>query len=492
MIVSRTPAVNAFLNGKILKHFINGEWVESEATSTVIDPSDGNSLADVSMGTEEDTKHAVQSADSAFPAWSGLSASERAVYLHRLADLIEKHAEDLAQLEALDVGKALVNARGFDIPFGVECLRYFATLAPQVPCDVPLALPHIEARTHRAPYGVCGFIFPWNFPYNLLLWGIVPALAAGNTVVIKPAELTPLSTLYVCKLAEEAGFPKGVINVVVGKGRVVGTAMMEHPLVRRISFTGSTSVGRAVGEVCGRRLIPCKLELGGKGAAVVYDDVDPKAVAQALAGAITLNTGQVCCTATRWFVHKRVYDEFVNHAVETLKSTKIGRSLDDSTGMEPVVSAMQKSSIEEYLNKGIEQGAKPVLLESAYVPEDLSQGYYLAPSLLEGDTSNICYSEELFGPSAYLVPFDDASDVIGTVNRLEYGLANSIWTADIKRANRVAEQLLCGNSWINAHNVFAYGLPYGGYRMSGLGGDVNSPETYYDYLHSQSIARPLA
>jgi aldehyde dehydrogenase (NAD+) len=421
-----------------------------------------------------------------------LQPEDRASALHRFANELERHSTELAQLESLDVGKPVSAAEGFDVPFGIECFRYFADLSMQAKYNVPLHLKSFEARTWRAPYGVCGFIFPWNFPFTLLCWGIAPALAAGNTVVVKPSEITPLTTLYAAQIAAKAGLPAGVFNVVVGKGNEAGVALSSNQRIKRMSFTGSPEVGRAVGEQSGRNLIPCKLELGGKGAAVVLDDVDVDTVANQLAGAITLNTGQVCCTATRWMIHDKIYDRFVNQVSEALKAIKVGPGLDRDTQMGPLVSDAQRKRVLGYLERGRQGGARTILKGGAIFPEGASEGFYVAPALLEGAGNNVCCREEIFGPCAYLLKFNDEESAIATVNELPYGLANSVWSSDLARANRVAERLVAGNNWINAHNLFAYGLPYGGVNLSGMGGGVNSPETFYDYLRPQTIARPLS
>ncbi len=486
-------SVKEFLDRDPLPFYIGGAWSSGVKGKIwdVLNPSDGSLLTRVSLGDEDDVNEAAEAAHKAFPGWSGTDPGERAVLLHRLADLMERDFDTLAQLESLDVGKALVNSEGFDIPFGIECVRYFADLSTRISYSVPLPVKNIEARSIRVPYGVCGFIFPWNFPFDLFNWGVMPALAAGNTVVVKPSEITPLTTLYICKLAEEAGFPAGVINVVVGTGPVVGAALTGHPLVRRMSFTGSPGVGKLVGKTCGERLIPCKLELGGKGAAVVFDDVDVDETAAGLAGAITLNTGQVCCTATRWIIHENIYDRFVAAVKPVLENVKIGPGIERETEMGPVVSMAQQERILGYYDKGVSQGANVLLGASLTEFNDVPGGYYVRPHLLEGDPGNICFKEEIFGPTAFLTRFRKEEEAIEQVNSLSYGLANSVWTADLKRAERVARQMISGNSWINAHNLFAYGLPYGGCNLSGVGGGVNSPETLLDYLRSQTIARPL-
>lgn len=475
---------------KPLANHINGRACMT-ATERVLNPSDGSVLAEVAMGGEKEIELAVRAAENAFPAWSALRASDRAQLLLCFANELEKHSSELAQLESLDVGKPIAAAEGFDIPFGIECLRYFAEMSTRAQYNIPLEIKGFEARTWRAPYGVCGFIFPWNFPFTLLCWGVAPALAAGNTVVVKPSELTPLTTLYAAQLATDAGLPAGVFNVVVGSGTQAGVALAANPRIKRMSFTGSPEVGRAVGELCGRNLVPCKLELGGKGAAIVFDDVDVDATAAQLAAAITLNAGQVCCTATRWLIHRKIHDRFVDKVTEVLKQTKIGPGINRDTQMGPLVSETQQNRVLGYLDRGRQGNARAILEGGKASPLGEGIGFYVAPALLEGPESNVCCREEIFGPCAYMLQFNDDESAIKQVNELAYGLANSVWSSDLARANRVAERLVAGNSWINAHNLFAYGLPYGGVNLSGMGGGVNSPETFYDYLRSQTIARPV-
>jgi acyl-CoA reductase-like NAD-dependent aldehyde dehydrogenase len=490
--VALHPRVSEFLSQKPIPAFLDGKgMVGSAGVADVIDPATGAAIGQVSMAGMKDVNTAVEAAQQAFAKWSGLNMNERAALLHRLADKIVQESEVLAQLEAIDVGKPVVNARGFDVPFGADCIRYFADLSKQATYDVPLAIKGMDARIHRAPYGVCGFIFPWNFPFTLMCWGIGPALAAGNTVVVKASEVTPLSSLYLGQLAKEAGIPDGVINIYTGTGQESGQPLAEHLLVKRMSFTGSSTVGKLIGRICGERLVPCKLELGGKGAAIVLDDANVTAAAEGLAAAITLNTGQVCCTATRWFLHEKIFDQFVAHVRSILSKTKVGHGMVEETQMGPLVSQAQLERVRGYYEKGLAEGATAIVELKRPKVEGGEHGYFVTPHLLTGNDDNICYREEVFGPTAYLVKFSDENDAIKRVNQITYGLANSVWGGDLKRVNRVAEQIVAGNSWINAHNVFAYGLPYGGVNLSGVGGGVNSPETLYDYLRPQTIARPL-
>ena len=459
------------------------------STFKTLDPGTGATLAEVASMKERDVDAAVQAATKAFPAWSALSVTERATWIHRLADAIEKRKTIIGEIEALDAGKVRSQAEG-DVQNCVDTLRYFNTMAQHVQRRSGIAVSGHEAWTLRQPWGPCGFIIPWNFPIVLIGWGISPALAAGNTVVIKPAEDTPLSAIYVAQLAREIGLPDGVINVVTGFGETAGAALARHPGLKRMSFTGSPEVGRLVAESCGRNLVPCKLELGGKGAAVIFDDVDIRHTAKKLAAAITLHTGQVCCDATRWIVHERIYKDFVDATVDELKRVRIGYQMQPDTMMGPVVNAKQRKRVLSYLERGRAEGAE-VILEGGEASVPGREGFYVKPALLAGSLDNVAARDEIFGPVAYLAPFSDEKQAIQMANATDYGLANSVWTSDLSRAARVAESMVAGNSWINAHNVFPHGVPYGGVNRSGVGGGVNSPETLFDYWRSQSIVRPL-
>jgi aldehyde dehydrogenase (NAD+) len=415
--------------------------------------------------------------------------NERGALLHRLADEVERRIPIIGQIEALDAGKLEPHAQG-DVANFVATIRYFAEMAQHISRRNVLAVKGHEAWTMRQPWGPCGYIFPWNFPFLLIGWGIAPALAAGNTVVIKPAEDTPLSAIYLSRLAKEVGIPDGVINVVTGLGPTTGCALSAHPGLRRMSFTGSPEVGRLVAEACGRNLTPVKLELGGKGAAVVFDDVDVADTAAKLVGAITFHTGQVCCDATRWLVHKSIYQKFVDECSKRLKEVKVGYQMQNGTQMGPVVNEKQRKRVLGYLEKGVKEGAK-MILEGGAAEVPGKNGHYVKPALMEGTLENVAAREEIFGPVAYLAKFDSEDEALKMVNSTDYGLANSVWSTDLNRCSRVAEQMRAGNSWINAHNVFPHGVPYGGIGKSGLGGGVNSPEPLFDYWRSVSCVRPL-
>ena len=487
------PEVVAFLKSSPHGGVIGGKQVASANNSVfrTVDPGSQEILGEVYAMQPDDVDRAVRAAADAFATtdWPKQSPNDRGVLLHRLADEVEKRKPIIAQIEALDCGKIYGQAEG-DVQNFVDTMRYFINMALQVQHRSSIAVAKHEAWTVRHPWGPCAFIFPWNFPFLLAGWGIAPALAAGNTVVIKPAEDTPLSTIYLGLLAKEVGIPDGVINVIPGLGEVTGAALAGHPGIKRMSFTGSPEVGRLVAEACGRNLVPVKLELGGKGAAVVFDDVDVQQTSEKLVQAITFHAGQVCCDATRWLVHERVYAPFVEACVERLKTVVVGHQLDQATQMGPLVSEKQRRRVVGYLERGQAEGAEMVLA-GGEVNVPGKNGCYVKPALLAGSLDNVAAREEIFGPVAYLAPFRDEEEAIRMANNTEYGLANSVWSSDLGRATRVAEALVAANSWINAHNIFPHGVPYGGVNKSGMGGGVLSIQTLFDYWRSMSVVRPL-
>jgi acyl-CoA reductase-like NAD-dependent aldehyde dehydrogenase len=491
--VELLPEVRTFLAKPLQRPWVGGKEMKGSDGTTfeTHDPGSGEKLATVPHFNARDVDAAVQAAQHAFETtgWASLPPNERGALLHRLADEVERRIKIIGQIEALDAGKLEAHAQG-DVANFVATVRYFADMAQHINRRNTLAVRGHEAWTMRNPWGPCGFIFPWNFPFLLIGWGIAPALAAGNTVVIKPAEDTPLSAIYLGQLAKEVGLPDGVINVVTGLGETTGAAVSCHPGLRRMSFTGSPEVGRLVAEACGRNLTPVKLELGGKGAAVVFDDVNIEDTAAKLVGAITFHTGQVCCDATRWLVHRRIYDRFVDECAKRMEQVCVGYQMQGSTQMGPVVNEKQRQRVLSYLTRGVKEGAR-LIVEGGVAEVPGKAGHYVKPALLEGSLDNVAAREEIFGPVAYLAKFDSEDEALAMVNSTDYGLANSVWSSDLGRCGRIAEQMRAGNSWINAHNVFPHGVPYGGIGKSGLGGGVNSVETLFDYWRSVSVVRPL-
>lgn len=488
------PEVTEFLKATPHAAFVGGQFVGADSGETfeVLDPGSGEKIADVASLAKADVDRAVDAAAEAFAnsGWATMPVPERCVALHRLADAVEDRRHIFAQIESLDCGKIYAQAVE-DIQNFVDTFRYYADLAQTINYRSVIAVKQHEAWVHRHPWGPCGFIIPWNFPFLLAGWGLAPALAAGNTCVLKPAEDTPLSALYLAQIIRDLDLlPPGVFNVVTGFGETAGAAVAGNPKFRRMSFTGSPEVGRLVAEVCGRNLVPVKCELGGKGAAVIFDDVDIQQTADKLVNAITFHTGQVCCDATRWLVQKDIYDNFVDECITRMKAIRIGYPMEASTQMGPVVNRKQQDRVLGYLQKGVSGGAQMVL-EGGAAEVEGRKGFYVKPALLAGSLDNVAAREEIFGPVAYLAPFTSEDEAIRLANDTDYGLGNSVWSSDLARCTRVAESFHAGNGWINAHNVIVHGVPYGGIGKSGMGGGVVSPETLFDYLRPISVVRPL-
>lgn len=478
----------AFIEPNPVPLYMNGKWITTDNQINVIDPATSQVIATAAIADQTLVNQAVSCAESAFQSWGKTTPEYRANLLNKLAELIDRDTQILAELESIDVGKPVSAATGFDVPFAADCFRYFAGIAQDTEYEVDLGLAVTDSATVKRPYGVAAFVFPWNFPLTLCAWGIAPALAAGNTVVVKPASETPLSTLYLAKLMDEAGFPAGTVNFITGTGSVAGEALINNEHIKLMSFTGSTSIGRRIGEVCGRNLVPAKLELGGKGAAVVCADADLDAAVEGLVGAITLNAGQVCCTASRWYIHDAIYDEFVAKAAEKMAQIKVGRGLLESSQMGPMCTHKQMAKVLECIADAQAHGAKVVCGGQRILESDLANGYYIEPTLLAGADDNPWAQEEIFGPVAFLLKFSDEEEVITRANQNLYGLSNSVWSQDVEKAKEMGRNLVGGNSWINAHNVFEYGLHYGACNKSGCGGGVNSRATFEGYLRHQSMA----
>lgn len=493
--VKLLPEVVEFLAQKPIKMFIGGEWLEAwdKSAYDVINPGTGEVLASVAEAKKVDIDKAVAVARKAFEesGWASMSVKERSGYLYRLAELVEEHAEIFAQLESLDVGKPITAARAGDVPNVPQTIRFYTDLALKSEFSIPIYVAGYEARRVRHPYGVTAFIIPWNYPFLNVGWNLPAPLITGNTTVMKPSEYAPITSLYFCNLVEKVGFPPGVINILAGFGESAGAALANNPDINRMAFTGSPEVGREVGAVCGRNLVPIKLELGGKGAAVIFDDVDVQKVVDDLIQVIILNTGQVCCTASRWVIHENIWDDFIEMACKGMKKIKIGYGMDESTVMGPVISEKQRKRVLGYIEKGVAEGSEVLFGGGKADVEGYPGGYYVKPTIMAGRADNIAAREEIFGPVTFLIKFKTEQEALDIVHTTKYGLANSVWSKDLIRANRVAEAMVAGNGWINGHNIFPSGVQYGGCNLSGLGGGLNGPDTLFDYLRPQSIVRPL-
>ncbi len=473
---------------------IGGErTVGGGAAFTSLNPATGEVLAELREATEADVNAAVQAAARAFtsPEWGGLLPAARAKLLLRIADLLEEHADEIARLETQDQGQPLGVSAGFSVPNAVEHFRYYAGWVTKITgITAPLSVPDVDYRTRREPLGVCGLITPWNFPLMILVWKLAPALATGNTVVIKPAEQTPLSTLRLAELIEEAGVPAGVVNVVTG-GPDVGRALVRHPLVKKISFTGSTAVGREIGAECGRTLKKISLELGGKAPSIIAADADIDAALQGnLLGGL-LNTGQVCAAYTRFYVDTKRHDEFAEKLAGAADTLRLGNGLDPEVHLGPLVSAEQVEQTARYVALGKDEGAE--LLTGGNRPDgDLANGFFYAPTVFAGVQQDMRIArEEIFGPVLTVLPYDDPDELATLANDTDYGLAAAIWSRDIGTANRLARQVKAGTVWINMMQGLDAAAAWGGMKSSGTGREMGW-EAIEAYTEVKSIWTNLA
>ena len=472
---------------------IGGDWVNSASGKTfeVFNPATGAMLANVAEGDSEDIDRAVKTARAAFEQgpWSRMSPSDRGRAIHRIGDLILEHGDELAALETLDNGKPMAIAKGADIPLAADNFHYYSgwttklggeTIQPSVPY-MPDAQWH--AYSLREPVGVVGQIIPWNFPLLMAAWKLGPALACGCTIILKPAEQTPLSALRLGELILEAGIPEGVVNIVPGYGETAGAALAAHAGVDKVAFTGSTEVGKMIVHAASGNLKKVTLELGGKSPNVVYADANMETAIPGAANAIFFNHGQCCAAGSRLFVERDSYDQVLEGVADHAKQIKVGSGLDPQTDMGPLVSREQHDRVCGFLDSGNEEGARAVAGGKAID----GPGYFVEPTVLAETTPEMkVQAEEIFGPVVTVTPFDDVAEVPAAGNETKFGLAAGIWTDDLSKAHRTAKALRAGTVWVNCYNVFDAALPFGGYKESGWGREMGA-EALENYTETKAV-----
>lgn len=452
---------------------IGGRWKDAEdgATLSVYDPSTGQKIATVPDAGARDVDLAVRNARAALETgpWGRMPARERGRLLYRLAECVAGHADEFAALEALDNGKPFAAARVYDVEKSIEWFEYFAGWPTKLEGRViPPADGSRLIYTQRQPVGVVGQIIPWNFPLMMAAWKLAPALAAGCTVVLKPAEETPLSALLLARLIQEAGFPDGVVNVVTGIGSRTGVAMVAHPGIDKIAFTGSTAVGKEIMAGSAPFLRRLTLELGGNSPNILLDDVDVDSVATQLADAAFANHGQNCCAGTRLFVPRRLEREVAERLALVAQETAVGPGLDPRSQMGPLISQGQKDRVLSLVDDGVGRGAS--LVAGGGAPGTAGEGYFVAPTVLAGvDDDMPVVREEIFGPVITLLPYDTLDEAVQRANATEYGLAAGVWSRDLSLAHEVAARLRAGTVWINTYNETSPAVPFGGFGHSGYG-----------------------
>ena len=454
--------------------FIDGKWCQSASGKSfeTVDPSTNEVICRVAEGDAADVELAVAAARRAFDSgpWSRMSASERGRLIYKLADLIESHQEELAALESLDNGNPYRDSMAADLPLTIKCYRYYAGWADKIVGKTIPVDGDFTCFTRHEPVGVVGQIIPWNFPLLMQAWKWGPALASGCTLVLKPAEQTPLTALRVAQLAQEAGFPNGVINVVPGFGPTAGAALTRHMDVDKVAFTGETSTGQLIMEAAAKsNLKRVSLELGGTSPNIVFADADIDAAVEGAYFGLFFNQGQCCCAGSRLFVEQSIHDEFVAKLVQRAKSQKVGDPFDPETTQGPQITREQQERVLSFIDSGKKEGAtihcgggKPNL-----------PGYFVEPTVFSGVTDGMKIArEEIFGPVMNILPFGNIEEVVERSNRTQFGLAAAVWTRDIKKAHRMARSLRAGTVWINCYDVFDAAAPFGGYKMSGVGREL--------------------
>ncbi len=456
--------------------FVGGQWrpPASGETYATINPATEEVSAQVAKGDERDIDLAVQAARRAFDQgpWPRMAAAERARVLWKLADLITANVDEMARLESVNTGKTLFDSGKVELPFAAEVFRYYAGWTTKIHGETLNLRDGAFTFTLRQPLGVVGAIVPWNFPFLLASWKIAPALAAGNTLVLKPASLTPLTALRFAELTQEAGLPEGVFNLVPGPGGKAGMALVRHPGVDKIAFTGSTEVGKGIMREAAGSLKRVSLELGGKSPNVVFADADMEAALRGAMTGIFYNKGEVCAAGSRLLVEQRVHDEFVGKLVERVKGLKVGDPMDKGTRMGPVVSAQQLETVLGYVEAGRREGAT-LAAGGERVRVGDGRGYFVQPTVFTGVSNAMRIArEEIFGPVLSVIPFKDADDAVAQGNETFYGLAAAVWTRDVGKALRVARALRAGTVWVNAYNLFDAALPFGGFKESGFGREL--------------------
>jgi acyl-CoA reductase-like NAD-dependent aldehyde dehydrogenase len=448
-----------------------------EASIQVIEPATEQVMAELPRAGVEETDAAIARAKQTFPAWRAVAPADRSAVLHRLAGEIESQLEDLATLEARNAGKPISDARG-EMGMVVETFRYYAG-APERLLGKTIPVAGGVDMTFREPLGVVGLITPWNFPLTIASWKVAPALAAGNTIVLKPAELTPLTSLELERIAVDAGIPEGVLNVVAGPGSVCGQRLVEHPDVAKIAFTGSTEVGRGIAQAAAATIKRVTLELGGKSANVIFGDADLTAAASSAPMAVFGNAGQDCCARSRILVERSAMDEFMSELERAVTSMRVGDPLEESTQMGPLISADQLQTVSSYVN-----GDAPVAFRGS-APE--GPGYWFPPTVLGPVSNDIRPArEEIFGPVACVIPFDDEAEAIRIANDTIYGLSGSVWTLDGAKALRVARAIETGVVSINSNTSVRVSTPFGGFKQSGVGRELG-PDALDAYTEVKNV-----